>query len=152
MTKAHNPATPKFARDIATYTAADFRAEREAAGLSQAYIAGVLGLRPEQISRWERGTIRIPRMAWFGLWYATGRLVEPIQAPKRWMGPKEAAELLEVSDSTMRRWIDEGMVRGFRTRGGHRKVSVDDVEELLAHSAKDLRRDSAPAFLLARPG
>jgi PAS domain S-box-containing protein/excisionase family DNA binding protein len=43
-----------------------------------------------------------------------------------------AADLVGVSVSTLRRWIDDGRVEAVRTHGGHRRVRVDDVRRLIA--------------------
>jgi len=44
----------------------------------------------------------------------------------------EAAELLGISLQTVQRWMDRGHLRGWRTPGGHRRVDVASVHELLA--------------------
>lgn len=44
----------------------------------------------------------------------------------------EAAELLGISLQTVQRWMDRGHLRGWRTPGGHRRVEIASVHELLA--------------------
>jgi excisionase family DNA binding protein len=46
----------------------------------------------------------------------------------------EAASLLQVSVSTVRRWFDSGRLRGKRYAGGPRKVLKQDVEVMVASS------------------
>jgi excisionase family DNA binding protein len=55
----------------------------------------------------------------------------------------EAARRLGVSLSTIRRWSDMGYLRGYRTPGGQRRFSVQQLDEFLASL-----EDHAPA----RPG
>lgn len=41
---------------------------------------------------------------------------------------REAAELLGVGKSTVKRWADQGLLRSVRTAGGHRRFDRTDVE------------------------
>jgi len=45
--------------------------------------------------------------------------------------PKEVAQRLGVSESSVKRWLDQGVVPVLRTAGGHRRVSEGSLEELL---------------------
>ncbi len=47
---------------------------------------------------------------------------------------REAAELLAVSESTVRRWCDVGKLHTIRSPGGHRKVPINSITKL----ARDL--------------
>ena len=40
----------------------------------------------------------------------------------------EAAEYLGVSAASLRAWSDRGLVRVYRTPGGQRRFSIDDLE------------------------
>jgi excisionase family DNA binding protein len=44
---------------------------------------------------------------------------------------KSVASLLGVSEATVKRWADAGVLRCFRTRGGHRKFRLKDVRAFL---------------------
>jgi excisionase family DNA binding protein len=44
------------------------------------------------------------------------------------------AELLGVSEATVKRWSDHGVLRCFRTAGGHRKFRRHDVAEFLGEA------------------
>jgi excisionase family DNA binding protein len=44
----------------------------------------------------------------------------------------EAAQALDVSSSTLRRWADTGRIRSLRTSGGHRRFPVAEVRRLSA--------------------
>lgn len=50
----------------------------------------------------------------------------------RWITLGQACKLLGVNESTLRRWADAGHVRSFRTPGGHRRFSEDDLRNLVA--------------------
>ena len=43
---------------------------------------------------------------------------------------KQAAMILGVTSSTIRRWADSGKLKTLRTAGGHRRVSHEDVKRL----------------------
>lgn len=43
------------------------------------------------------------------------------------MGLSEARHLVDVNESTLRQWADNGFVRSFRTPGGHRRFSREDL-------------------------
>src|SRR3954469_22236261 len=58
----------------------------------------------------------------------------------------EAARHLGVSLSTIRRWSDLGYLRGYRTPGGQRRFSIEQLDEFLAPlESGGPRRDPAPA-------
>ena len=42
-----------------------------------------------------------------------------------------ACQMLEVNEATLRRWADRSLVRSYRTPGGHRRFSRDDLQSLL---------------------
>ena len=45
---------------------------------------------------------------------------------------KQVAQVLGVSEATVKRWSDAGTLRCFRTPGGHRKFRLRDVKAFLA--------------------
>jgi excisionase family DNA binding protein len=49
----------------------------------------------------------------------------------RWLSLSEAADLLGVHPSTLRRWADDGAIRCTRTPGGHRRFLEEDVQAFL---------------------
>jgi excisionase family DNA binding protein len=49
----------------------------------------------------------------------------------RWLTLGQACRLLNVDESTLRRWADAGQVRTFRTPGGHRRFAEGDVRAIV---------------------
>ena len=45
----------------------------------------------------------------------------------RSFSPGQLAPIVGVSESTMKRWVDSGLLRAERTPGGHRKITVADL-------------------------
>lgn len=52
-------------------------------------------------------------------------------AGDRWLTLGQACKLLNVDESTLRRWADAGQVRTFRTPGGHRRFAQTDVRAIV---------------------
>ena len=61
---------------------------------------------------------------------------------RRWLRLAEAAETLGVSHNTLRRWSDAGVLRCYRTSGGHRRYRRSDLERFLLDSGPTV--DAAP--------
>ncbi len=77
---------------------------------------------------------------------------EPSRA-REWLSLGRASELLGVSHSTVRRWVDAGEVRSYRTSGGHRRILEEDVRQFMAQSsqaAAALDTDRISELALAR--
>lgn len=51
-----------------------------------------------------------------------------IDAPDGFVGTKEASQILGVSISTVQKMADAGMLRIWRTGGGHRRISLDSIQ------------------------
>lgn len=64
-------------------------------------------------------------------------------AAVQWLTLKEASDFLGVHFTTLRTWADAGQVRVFRTPGGHRRFSLDDLRRFL--DARDSHLPSANA-------
>src|SRR5688572_20445351 len=50
----------------------------------------------------------------------------------RWLSIRDACAFLGVSQSTLRKWTDDGRVPVFLTPGGHRRYMEDDLRSLVA--------------------
>ena len=46
----------------------------------------------------------------------------------KWLSLRNACHLLDVSNTTLRQWADNGYLRVYRTPGGHRRFLRSDVE------------------------
>src|SRR5689334_18603181 len=46
---------------------------------------------------------------------------------KQSLSPRELAEALDVSESSLKRWADEGLVHVARTAGGHRRIAITEA-------------------------
>jgi excisionase family DNA binding protein len=57
----------------------------------------------------------------------------------------EAARHLGVSLSTIRRWSDMGYLKGYRTPGGQRRFSADQLDAFIASLEASGPRRPAPA-------
>jgi excisionase family DNA binding protein len=50
---------------------------------------------------------------------------------RRMLTVGEAADYIGVSISSIRKWSDRGLVQAYRTPGGDRRFSIDDLDELI---------------------
>ena len=55
-----------------------------------------------------------------------------------WLSLDEAAKKLSVHPATLREWADKGRIRMYRTPGGHRRFSAEDVLAMGSEPAPDL--------------
>lgn len=60
----------------------------------------------------------------------------------RWLTIDAACKIVGVDQSTLRRWSDSGKVPVFRTPGGHRRYSEDDLRAFMAGETGPRRRMS----------
>lgn len=52
--------------------------------------------------------------------------------------PKQIAQALQASESSVKRWCDQGAISTVRTVGGHRKISLDALHDFLRTSNRML--------------
>jgi excisionase family DNA binding protein len=62
----------------------------------------------------------------------------PAAPAASWLSLNEASRRLSVHPATLRDWADRGRIRTFRTPGGHRRFSGDDVAALASEAAPQL--------------
>ena len=43
------------------------------------------------------------------------------------VSPKQVARAIGVSESSLKRWCDQGLIKTVRTAGGHRKMDIAEV-------------------------
>jgi hypothetical protein len=61
----------------------------------------------------------------------TNQPTDPI-GERKWLTLGLARTLLGINEATLRQWADNGLVRAFRTPGGHRRFSTEDIYSLIA--------------------
>ena len=66
-----------------------------------------------------------------------------MEATPRFLNVSEAAEFLGVSAASLRKWSDEGLVPVYRTPGGQRRFSANDLEQFL----DSMRQPAAPQMV-----
>ncbi len=73
--------------------------------------------------------------------------------------PKQIASALMVSESSVKRWCDGGAIATVRTLGGHRRVTLDGLQQFLSQSGRSLSYPEAlglpqlvPQRAMAIPG
>jgi MerR family transcriptional regulator, light-induced transcriptional regulator len=59
---------------------------------------------------------------------------------KKLVTPKQVAQAIGVSESSLKRWCDRGLLSTVRTAGGHRRLALDDVFTFLRSSGQKLIR------------
>jgi excisionase family DNA binding protein len=57
---------------------------------------------------------------------------------KQLVTPKQVAQAINVSESSLKRWCDRGLLKTVRTAGGHRRLALADVLEFLRTSGQEL--------------
>lgn len=70
----------------------------------------------------------------------------------RWLTLKEASDFLGVHFTTLRGWADRGEIPVFRTPGGHRRFSYDDLRRFLTERAQTLPASTGNALVEAAIG
>ena len=63
--------------------------------------------------------------------------------PRPYVSPKEAALAIGASESSLKRWVDEGQLAVERTAGGHRRIPVSEVVRFAREQGLSLRDPTA---------
>ena len=66
-----------------------------------------------------------------------GRAASARAEAARWLTLGQACRLINVDESTLRRWADAGQLRTFRTPGGHRRFAESDIREIMHGRSKE---------------
>lgn len=61
-----------------------------------------------------------------------------------WLSIREASRFLGVHITTVREWADTGLLPSYRTAGGHRRFSQDDLQKFLAQQRKSSQNETNP--------
>lgn len=56
------------------------------------------------------------------------------------LSPKDFAGALGVSESSVKRWVDDGKIRALKTPGGHRRIAVADALHFVRLTGADIAR------------
>lgn len=56
------------------------------------------------------------------------------------LSPKEFAETIDASESTIKRWVDKGRVRADKTEGGHRRITVEEAIRVIRENQLVVQR------------
>lgn len=55
---------------------------------------------------------------------------------ERSLTPKQVAQAIGVSEASLKRWCDKGLLKAVRTAGGHRRLAIEDVLEFLRSTGR----------------
>lgn len=58
----------------------------------------------------------------------------------RHLSPRDLADALGVSESSLKRWVDAGKIAAFRTEGGHRRILVAEAVRFIRDSGTPVAR------------
>lgn len=56
----------------------------------------------------------------------------------QYFSPKDVAKAIGVSESSLKRWVDKGLIKASKTAGGHRRLQLDAVLEYLRKTSRSL--------------
>jgi len=65
-----------------------------------------------------------------------------IVANKDYYSTREAANLLDVAVSTIQLWANNGLLRAWKTAGGHRRIARESVDEIIAENLAISKNDT----------
>lgn len=67
----------------------------------------------------------------------------------QWLTLREASDFLGVHFTTLRSWADKGEIRVFRTPGGHRRFSLEDLRRFLERRVNNAATSNADGLVEA---
>ncbi len=56
------------------------------------------------------------------------------------LSPKELAEVIEASESSIKRWVDDGVIEAEKTGGGHRRIAIDVAIRFIRERQLNIQR------------
>src|SRR5690242_3719305 len=90
-------------------------------------------------------TVIVQRARNLSIWvFAPGRCNfgadRGILAHMRHLSPRDLADALGVSESSLKRWVDAGKLAAFRTEGGHRRIAVSEALRFIRETGAPVAR------------
>lgn len=73
------------------------------------------------------------------------------RATRTLLSPRELAEAIGVSESSIKRWADDGALRAVRTTGGHRRIPVEEAVQFIRVSGQSVVRPEILGIADAAP-
>ena len=61
---------------------------------------------------------------------------------KQLLSPRQAAQAIGVSESSIKRWCDNGLIKSVRTAGGHRRLRISSVFQFMREGDHQVRKPS----------
>ena len=68
------------------------------------------------------------------------------------LSPRDLSDAFGVSESTIKRWVDAGRIPAARTKGGHRRVTLDDAQAFVRAEGIHPRRPDLLGLATAEGG
>lgn len=62
------------------------------------------------------------------------------------LSPKDLATAIGVSESSLKRWVDDGRIQASRTLGGHRRIAVSDAIQFIRRTGTSVVRPELLGF------
>ena len=69
--------------------------------------------------------------------------VDQVVTMSQYFSPKEVAAAIGVSESSLKRWVDRGLIRADKTAGGHRRLELDAVLEYVRNNGHGIAQPEA---------
>lgn len=69
---------------------------------------------------------------------------------QRFLSPKDLARVIGVSESSLKRWVDEGRLKAVRTAGGHRRIAAKEALSFLRREGYPIK-DPRPLGMAPAP-
>jgi excisionase family DNA binding protein len=66
--------------------------------------------------------------------------------PKAFLTPRDLADAVGASESSLKRWADEGVIRATRTAGGHRRIALAEAIRFVRESRLTIERPELLGF------
>ena len=73
------------------------------------------------------------------------------QSTRTQISPKELAEAIGVSESSIKRWVDDDLLAAERTAGGHRRISIAEAVRFIRAQQHEVKRPELLGFEHAMP-